>query len=258
MDENALIQAPNQENVVYDLPDETVSKCYTANGLEYGRGWNINYWDLHSVRCVLGVMEKPLQDIFFGFQPEIKQILNGVDFEKVEDSFQERVRERFWVIFDAFENTRAYMSVKNLSRNLCSSAEMDKALGDPEFCAYIMHPTITYADRLNKSLNKGLDRIQDILEMDLVKENGDPSAPAINAVFRAVKFLDDRVKGKPGSRIEIVKKSLNVNMDRQQMDAVERGLADSLSLEKMKRDVAKLEQETAIVDNIVDMGSVHE
>jgi hypothetical protein len=79
--------------------------------------------------------------------------------------------------------------------------------------AFILHPPKNYVHAMKVILDRGLDKLLDIMEMPIVNKRGEPDVKVITQIIKVFQLVDLRVKGSIIQRVQIQQQNLNVNVD---------------------------------------------
>jgi hypothetical protein len=138
------------------------------------------------------------------------------------DTTLNRLRVSFWKEYDLALANKREIIITNVYAGICSKEYFDGQVENIESLAWILSPTTSYVNMLEESLNFGLERLREILEMPLYerkavkKKTGGgevikdvPNVKLAALMVKVVEMLDNRVKGAIVKKIE--NKSVNVN-----------------------------------------------
>ena len=82
----------------------------------------------------------------------------------------------------------------------------------PECILYVLTPPQDYNVLLTEALDRGWDRVREILELPFMKRNGEVNAPVARTILQAVQLLEERLKGAPVQRHEVRSLSVSAKM----------------------------------------------
>jgi len=232
MNQNLSISSKNYQNT-------SKNAVPTAKGLELGRSWSTDIWEIKNIYSMMSVMDPELRKYFTFRREEIMAEVLTLETGYYRHA-EKAVKERLWSIYDNYPSALLQATSQNLSMNICLEDKLISWLKDVKFCAYLIVPPPTAADKVATALVKALEKVHEILDKALIVDSaGDYNNQAANTVLKAAKFLDDRAKGRPG-------KTVNVVDNRQILQQP----APEESLESIENAIIELEGKTKIVDEI--------
>lgn len=162
------------------------------------------------------------------------------------DDRDERLRLAFWDEYSSATAQRRRMVMRNIVTVLVSASvwynfyakRLDKV-------AWMIYPPRNYSQALKNILDKGLDRLHEIMMLPILKPNGTPDVQTISQIIKVFQLVDARVKGAVVQRLQIQQQSVNLNAD---VTTQQLGDIASMSLpqlEEMERKLARIEQAEA-------------
>jgi|ETNmetMinimDraft_9_1059917.scaffolds.fasta_scaffold11168_2 hypothetical protein len=135
-----------------------------------------------------------------------------------------RLRYSFWnEYYRAVDSNRGKMVQKNIFRGVCSMEVYQKMLMNNAYVAWILCPPSDTVVALRETLNYGLDRVREIMDLPLykiesVKVGKDEfedrevvDEKVANLMLKAVAMVDLRLHGSYVQVAKIEQKTLNVN-----------------------------------------------
>lgn len=131
---------------------------------------------------------------------------------------EQRIRFGLWAEYDACkrsENGRLMQPAQILA-GLCTRPMFERLMRDNLIAAFILCPPANYNVVVKEALNRGLERIREIVDAPVLDNEGYLIPRAADAVIKAVQMLDTRVKGAVIQKVD--QRSINYNMNKE-MDA---------------------------------------
>lgn len=128
----------------------------------------------------------------------------------------ERVRLTFWDEFHQASVQGRKMHINNVINSHTTTIEVlvrDYLRKPGVKLAYIITPPRRYGTSMRILLDKGMRRMEEILDMPLKLPNGNPNAALISQVIKAFQLIDLRVKGAVIQKMQIQQQNLNLNAD---------------------------------------------
>ena len=125
-----------------------------------------------------------------------------------------QVRTAFWKEYDAAQSTQTKMTIKGIQKHIGTyspSVLLREYLMAPATLSWILIPPTHYDSLVDEALDRGLRRIQQIIDMPMEKPDGTLDHKAAELIMKAVAFLDLRKNGMPMQRSEIKQLSVNVS-----------------------------------------------
>ena len=117
----------------------------------------------------------------------------------------------FWREYNKAQLTETNMTTRGMWLGVCQEMWFYKhILTDNRKMAWILSPNVEDDVRLHLMYDKGLDRVEEILDSEITNTKGMLDPKKADVVLKAWKMLDDRVKGLAVQKIE--KKSLSVKV----------------------------------------------
>lgn len=189
------------------------------------------------------------------------------------DDQDDRVRIAFW---DEYDRACTNNTKMLLSRFLQGTIPLETWLAvyerNPYKFLFVITPIKSYAQAMRALLNRGLDRLNDILALPIVRSDGKPDTAVISQVMKAIQMIDLRVKGSIIQKVQIQQQSLQVNANVSQkalseltieeLEAMSKKL-DKMSSQEFPADVKEqLEEdsrrEEALTLDMPAVGAIHE
>ena len=126
-----------------------------------------------------------------------------------------RYKMAFWVEYDRcqqniedFSMTRVVQAAgipwKYYEQKICSN---------PKLVAWILHPPSDYELTLREILNTGMDRLREILDLEVVDPSGKVNTALIKLKMAIVQNAEHRLMGAVKQMLEVKQQNLNLNVD---------------------------------------------
>lgn len=161
-----------------------------------------------------------------------------------------RVRLRFWDEYYLATAQDRVMHIHGVINGvILPETWAHTYLADRRKLLWLITQPVSYTSNMRSLLEKGMERLHEIMEMPLIMKNGFPDVRLITQVLKAFQLIDLRVKGSVVQRMQIDQRSLNVNVD---ADAPVAQQYSALSLEQLKEMEKQLDRISAKKDRIVE------
>lgn len=132
---------------------------------------------------------------------------------KVDDR-DEKIRLNFWEEYNQAQASMRPMKVNGIISGVCFSETWSTYyLRRLDKIAFMLCPPKNYSLAMRNVLNKGVDRLLEIMELPITDAAGKPNIPAITQILKVFQLVDMRVKGAIVQRLQIQQHSLNFNTD---------------------------------------------
>lgn len=160
------------------------------------------------------------------------------------DDRDERLRLTFWDEYTSATAARRRMALSNVTTCLAHAGVYHNFYAKRlDKIAWMIYPPRNYSQSLKNILDKGLGKLQEIMELPILKPNGQPDVSVITQVIKVFQLVDARVKGAVVQRLHIEQKSLNVNVDGSPQQALPDMSSMSLAqLEALEAKLARIEE----------------
>lgn len=175
-----------------------------------------------------------------------------------------RVRLKFW---DEYYQSTAQDRVMKLNHvtHGCVSYDTWEHVYLPNRLKllWVLTQPSTYTCSMRSLLEKGLERLHEIMDMPLMVRKGgrlEPDIRMISQVLKAFQLVDLRVKGSVVQRMQIDQRSLNVNhnVDGSEAAKANLGLLSMQQLREMEEQLERLEQRRSRVVAMLPEGEQKE
>lgn len=159
-------------------------------------------------------MPKEAVDAFYEISP-VHLAMSESELQKVvRPSIRlNQIRLAWWKEYDSAQSTMTRMTYKGVMSYLngLPSLFLHNALRTPMHLAWILTPPSSYENTLEEALQRGLSRVNEILQLPFHDEDGRVSPKVIELVLKATMFIDVRLNGRPIEHIHQVNKT-NLNI----------------------------------------------
>lgn len=123
------------------------------------------------------------------------------------------LRTRIWSVYtQCLAKKKTSIRNHEIYQGICTPQTFYTIAQNPKRFAWMLHPPPGYLERLEETLDFGLDRLRkEVMTAKLLYPNGHLDAKAAQVFMNAVEYLDARVRGAVIQRIKT--ESVNVNVD---------------------------------------------
>jgi hypothetical protein len=125
------------------------------------------------------------------------------------------LRRAFWMEYDMAQNTVTNMSLSGIQKclgNNSPSILLREYLLSEKSLAWVLIPPTHYDSLIEEALNRGMRRLNQILDMPMVHPDGSTDHKAAEIILKAVAFLDIRKNGMPTQNITQDVRQLSVSV----------------------------------------------
>jgi hypothetical protein len=140
-----------------------------------------------------------------------------MDMEELEKQvkptkIEKAVKVLFWREYNRSQLTNTDLRMSALHIGVCHESYLyKKVFSNTKTLAWILTQNIEDEMQLHLMYDKGLKRVEEILDCNIRKSNGEIDIKIAELVLKAYGMIENRVKGMATQRIE--KKSLNVRLE---------------------------------------------
>lgn len=163
----------------------------------------------------------------------------------------ERIRLSFWDAYHIATVEQRRMIITQFINSHTISIEQfirDYLRRPTVKLAYIITPPRKYGTSMRVLLDKGIRRIEEIMDLPIMKPDGTPNTSLIVQLIKTFQMIDMRVKGAIVQKMQIQQQNLNINADASDMQAasIDNQLLQNLSsmtmadLENLERKMVRL------------------
>ena len=171
-----------------------------------------------------------------------------------------RLRLSFWKEYERAQNFNENMISENIWRGVCSEEQFLRLASQVKVQSWILYPVVDYDVAVEEALNYGIGRIREIFDFPLyetkvIKTGEDhkivevPNTKVADLMLKAVKMLDDRVKGGITHKIEQTVTQENKNLH------LHKNVDEPVTIEQtpdlLEEEIRKLESKVTGKDNQV-------
>lgn len=159
--------------------------------------------------------------------------------------YMNHLRRAFWQEYDMAQNTVTSMTLRGIQANIGTNSPsilLREYLTDAKVLAWVLIPPTHYDNLLEEALNRGMRRLQQILDIPLTHPDGSPDHKAAEIILKAVAFLDIRKNGMPTQRTIQDVRQVSVNVT--QADAKKLGMLPRS--EELDKKIKMLEEKLAL------------
>jgi hypothetical protein len=163
-----------------------------------------------------------------------------------------RVRLRFWDEYYLATAQDREMTLQGVINGVITSETWNHTyLTDRRRLLWLITQPVSYTSNMRSLLEKGLEKLHEIMDMPLVSKNGTPDVKLITQVLKAFQLIDLRVKGSVVQRMQIDQRSLNVNVDGGEVSPT--AGYNTLSLEQLKELEKQLDRIAEKRENVIGL-----
>lgn len=181
----------------------------------------ITIWEEGNPTCLVNLTPRKISDAIKNLTPEICNLPEYEHKKKYKINEQdELLRLAFWDEYfqacdEASKDGSAFkMRMDAIYPRICSREYFYKYVVDsPEKLAFIIKPPRGYMLSNRNLLEKGYERMREILELPITDENGKADAKLIGQILKAVILLENRVRGSVAHQVNINQQTLQMNVD---------------------------------------------
>lgn len=121
------------------------------------------------------------------------------------------LRSSFWELFNNIQDGKSIEADK-ICRGVCRREKMFELLTDPYALAFFLCPPVSYTARLKLLLDKGLERMNEVLSLPLMTK-GVVDVKVISEIIKVVSAVDNRLHGTASQNIKINQTNKNLNLN---------------------------------------------
>lgn len=152
---------------------------------------------------------------------------------------ENRLRVAFWLEYNRAQDNRAKMRLENICAGLCTRAYFEnEILRRKTKLAWVLTPPISYTNAMEEALIYGVEKIRDILDVELKDSKGQVNVKAAEVLLKTIQFLDQRVKGAIVQKVDTRSLVVHANTDSKPKGS------EPVTLESVQKELASLEQKT--------------
>lgn len=150
----------------------------------------------------------------------------------------DRVRIAFWDEYDRATTTRQKMSLgRILTGNIPLETWMSVYERQPMKLLFIITPIKSYATAMKAILDRGVNRLQEIINLPFHDKDGKLDTRVISQVLKAIQLVDMRVKGAIIQKVQIQQQTMQMNANVSSEALKELSIND---LERLSRQLDKI------------------
>ncbi len=190
--------------------DKTKNLVLTQTGIEQSASFDIDYWTEENPKSVINLFPFGISRRLMSYRNDLELLLGlpAASLRKMVKPNVElnRLRTRFWQLYETAQFQAAdkrKIPMADLVRGICTPGAFVMLTGDHSSFAWMLKPPAHYVDAVNEALTTGIDRLREVLDLDLTDADGKPITGAINAIISVTKMLDARAKGSVVQRVDI-------------------------------------------------------
>jgi hypothetical protein len=179
------------------------------------QGADYAIFDLANPRSVVNIVPTLERQAILGLGPEWRNLSEREVFRKCKpDPLDARLRLAFWDEYSMAQDKDRFIKIINVVRNICPIDYWEtRVVVEQEKLAFIILPPRDYISSMKALLDQGLQKLEDVLSLDIVNTKGQPNVRLIAEMVKIVQMLDIRVKGAVLQKIRVDQRSVNLNMN---------------------------------------------
>ena len=173
----------------------------------------------------------------FDIVPSKYLVMDERDLKKIvkPSATLNSLRFKFWQEYNRAQNMDENMRMGEVYRGICTQVFFNHCvLRSPTMASWLLTPPKTDMRLMEESLNFGVDRIREILELPLHDAKGKVNSAVANLILKAFALLDARVKGTPIQQHHI--RSLSVTASANELNK----RIEDLSMDEIEKKLKKL------------------
>jgi hypothetical protein len=183
------------KSMVGEEDKSTVPKQYDPNAKP------LDFWDDDNPRSVINLVSRKIAESARNISPRYMQLAdNELRKEARIGVTEDQLRQAFWAEYFHACDVNHSMRIEAVYGQIVSKPTFyELYVNNPAKLAWILRPPKNYTYRMTSLLELGLARIEDILHMDITKND----TRLIAEVVKIVALLDNRVKGAVTQRVQV-------------------------------------------------------
>lgn len=201
-------------------------------------------YDVSNARSVINIVPNSLREAMLGLEDKWRN-LSEVELKRMckPEVEHAKLRLQFWAEYNKAQDQGRMVQVGAVIRGVCSQEWWNsRVLRCPEKVAYIVVPPRDYLSTMAEMLDFGMDRLRDVLSLDLVDEKGRANAGLISQMVKIVQMLDLRVKGAVVQQHQVL--SANINLGSDEAAKLEKVLQAN-SLDELELEIKRIRRQIA-------------
>lgn len=149
---------------------------------------------------------------------------------------ENRLRVAFWNEYNRAQDTGGKLSLPRICAGVCTAEYFtQEILNRKGKLAWVLTPPVSYTNAMEEALVYGVEKLRDILDVDLKDAKGQVNIKAAEVFLKTIQFLDARVKGAVVQRVDLRSLSLSGKLDQPKN-------SEPLTLTAVQDQLAKLEE----------------
>lgn len=160
------------------------------------------------------------------------------------------IRRRFWEEYHKVSDeakTGKVRKVRNdwVCEGVCNPTYFGKLLKRIEKACFILRPLQRFEDQTETQLFRSMNRINEILQMDITDKSGRVDPKRAGVLLQAVKMVTDRARGM--ATVKTQSMNLNINTDQNTAQTVQPNTPEQIDSR-----IAELEAKLGKTDGVID------
>lgn len=149
---------------------------------------------------------------------------------------ENRIRVAFWTEYNRAQDSGGRMNLANVCAGICTKAYFYNEITKRKTkLAWVLTPPTSYTSAMEEALIYGVEKIRDILDIELKDSKGNVNVKAAEVLLKTIQFLDQRVKGAIVQKVDT--RSLVVHADTRSKPKE----SEPLTLEAVQKQLQSLE-----------------
>lgn len=189
-------------------------KAIPRHAEQLGQFREIVFWEENDPKSLVNLVTDRMRELMRQLPPELlgqseKELRRRLDPTWLQD----QLRLAFWdEYFLTIDNNQNRMRPGAIFANCCSKETFYTQIENPLFLAFLTKPPAGYMLKMRSLLDMALERMREILTLDLTNPNGTVNTKLIAEIVKIAALADNRVKGAVTQKIQIDQTSKNLHV----------------------------------------------
>ena len=183
-----------------------------------------NLYDVHSPTSIYSLAPECIKETILECYTRMPKLLIYPE-RRIRDILKpnerdDRIRMSFW---DEYNRVSALAIPKPMALRNIINTVITPSIFEQEYAhnrhrvAWLITPIRSYAHSMQLILTRSLDKLMDVVEKDITKPDGTLDHKLITQIIKIAQITDLRVKGAIPQYLRVDQRSMNVNVDADQM-----------------------------------------
>lgn len=187
-------------------------------------------------------MEEVPRDMYFWSEEKLRGYARA-------DAKLNRIRLAFWAEYEEAQSELRMFNLYGITKRVgMAQSYIKELLSDVKVLPYVLLPPVTYDLFLEEALSHGLSRLREILDIQIVDEDGKLDHKSAEILLKATAFIDMRKNG------GIVQRTMNVHAF--SGSAGEKRFANQLSSGELDKKIKELEGKREYIEARRSIGQI--